>query len=101
MKAFEHQGHHIELHFRAQRESKLHDAAVVPGRLDVALNVGAANDIENDVGTAEIAPHHLHEVVGPVVNCTVSAECRAGGDAIRRTVGGDDLCAESLAELDR
>ena len=99
----EHEAAEIDVAMRAALESDLHDAPFDGGCLVVALDIVAADHVEDDVGAAAVGRllGRGDEIFGLVVDGDVGAELAAGRAFFRRAGGGDDAGAESLGELDR
>src|SRR5262245_23927455 len=101
--ALEHDAAEIDGRLRAALERDLHDAAVDRGSLVVALDVVAADHVDDELGapTAGRLLGDADEVLGPVVHGDVGAEPAACLAFLRRSGRGDDPGAERLGELDR
>ena len=86
----------------ALHEGDLHDAPFHRRHLVIALHIGAADHVENDVGS--LAPgeaHHLrHEILLAVIDGMIGAEAQAGVAFVLRAGGDDDRRAKRLAEHD-
>ena len=76
--ALQHHRHQVELDPGALVEGDLHDARVVPRRLEVARDVVAADDVEDQVRAPGL-PHDRDEVLAPEVDRALGAE--AAGEA--------------------
>ena len=101
--ALEHDAAEIDRGLGTALKGDLHDAPVDRGGLVIALDIVAADHVENDVG-ALAAGRGLgggDEIFGLVVNGDVGAEPAAGLAFLRRSGGGDDARAERLGELNR
>ena len=98
-----HDAAEIDRGLRAGEKGDLHDAPVDRGGFVVALDVVAADHVEDDVGA--LAAGRVFgrgdEIFGLIVNGDVGAELAAGLAFLRRAGGRDDAGAEGLGELDR
>ena len=101
--ALEHDAAEIDRRLRARLEGDLHDASVDGGGLVVALDVVAADHVEDDVGALAVGRRlgGGDEILGLVVDGDVGAELAAGRAFLGRAGGGDHARAERLGELDR
>ena len=98
---FEHHRHEIDLGLGAEREGKLNNTAVRRGRFEVALDVRATDNIENNVSTFQFLAYDSDEILLAIVDHAVGTEHAADTAAFRRAVRGKDGGAEGFGELDR
>ncbi len=103
MQALEHHAAEIDGRLGAALEGDLHDAPLDRRRLVIALDVIAADHVEDKLGALAVGGRlgRGDEVLGLIVNGDVGAELAAGLAFLRRAGGGDDARAERLGEHDR
>ena len=97
-----HQPREVELGRRTFHEGDDHQPALDGEAGDVALQVGAADHVEDEIDTAAAGrlAQHRHEVLRAVVDGPLGAELHAGRALGRRPGGGEDARPEQARELD-
>ncbi len=98
---FEHDRHEIDLNIGTFVEGELNDARIRGGGPDVAGNVVAAYDVQNDIGPFGFISQDVDEVLFVVVDDPVGPELGARLAPLRRAIGGIDPSAKRFGELNR
>ena len=100
--ALDHEAAEIDLRNRPVQECDLNDAPLYGRGFVIAVDIIAANHIENNIGagTAGYALNGINIIGGLIIDRVIRTQSLAGGAFFVRPGGGDDARAARLGNLD-